>query len=149
MYCSQCGAENTDTSAFCRQCGVALRQPQAPTKLDNAPQPTPAPVTQTEPSDVIAISSPSRIAGVICYLFGWISGIIFLLVARKNEFIRFHAWQSTITFIILTVLIFIFHNIVIFLLSVLLWFLLIFMALQGKEFKLPGIGGLAQKLSQR
>jgi uncharacterized membrane protein len=44
------------------------------------------------------VSSPtsgleSNIAGLLCYLFGWVSGLIFLLI-DKRPFVRFHAAQS-------------------------------------------------------
>jgi uncharacterized membrane protein len=44
------------------------------------------------------VSSPtsgleSNVAGLLCYLFGWISGLIFLLL-DKRPFVRFHAAQS-------------------------------------------------------
>ena len=44
------------------------------------------------------VSSPtsgleSNVAGLLCYLFGWISGLIFLLL-DKRSFVRFHAAQS-------------------------------------------------------
>jgi uncharacterized membrane protein len=35
----------------------------------------------------------SNVAGLLCYLFGWISGLIFLLL-DKRPFVRFHAAQS-------------------------------------------------------
>jgi len=33
------------------------------------------------------------VAGLLCYLFGWISGLIFLLI-DKRPFVRFHGAQS-------------------------------------------------------
>ncbi len=35
----------------------------------------------------------ANVAGVLCYLFAWITGLIFLLV-DKRPFVRFHAAQS-------------------------------------------------------
>jgi hypothetical protein len=40
----------------------------------------------------------SNIAGLLCYLAGWITGIIFLVIEQKNKFVRFHAMQSIVTF---------------------------------------------------
>ncbi len=45
-----------------------------------------------------------NVAGLLCYILGWISGIIFFLVESENKFIRFHAMQSIVTFGGLTVL---------------------------------------------
>ncbi len=39
-----------------------------------------------------------NVAGLLCYAFGWISGLIFLLIEKDNAFIRFHAWQSIVVF---------------------------------------------------
>src|SRR5690554_4323181 len=35
-----------------------------------------------------------NIAGLLCYLFGIITGVIFLFVKPESKFVRFHAWQS-------------------------------------------------------
>ncbi len=35
-----------------------------------------------------------RLAAVLCYMFGIITGIILLRVERKDRFVRFHALQS-------------------------------------------------------
>jgi len=34
-----------------------------------------------------------NVAGLLCYLFGWISGLIFLLI-DKRPFVRFHGAQA-------------------------------------------------------
>ncbi|MGH9727212.1 MAG: DUF4870 domain-containing protein [Candidatus Acidiferrales bacterium] len=36
-------------------------------------------------------------AGLLCYVLGWITGLIFLLI-DKRPFVRFHAAQSLVTF---------------------------------------------------
>ncbi|MGQ9825604.1 MAG: zinc-ribbon domain-containing protein, partial [Desulfotomaculales bacterium] len=38
-----------------------------------------------------------NLAGLLCYVLGWLTGIIFYLV-EKDPFIRFHAVQSILTF---------------------------------------------------
>ena len=45
-----------------------------------------------------------NVAGLLCYLGAWITGIIFLILEQKNNFVKFHALQSIITFGALTVL---------------------------------------------
>ncbi len=42
-----------------------------------------------------------NVAGLLCYLVGWITGVIFLII-DKRKFVRFHAWQSILVFGILT-----------------------------------------------
>jgi uncharacterized membrane protein len=40
-----------------------------------------------------------NVAGFLCYLFGFITGIVFLVVEKESRFVKFHAMQSTITFL--------------------------------------------------
>lgn len=35
---------------------------------------------------------------VLCYVFGWVSGLFFLIVESKNSTVRRHAWQSIVVF---------------------------------------------------
>lgn len=41
---------------------------------------------------------PERWERVLCYVGFWVTGIIFLLIERRNETVRRHAAQSTIVF---------------------------------------------------
>lgn len=95
-----------------------------------------------------------NVAGLLCYLAGWITGLIFLLIEKENRFVRFHAMQSIITFGGLTVLVIILSFIpmlgwillsVVWILELVLWILLMIKAYQGEMFKLPIIGDLAEK----
>ena len=45
-----------------------------------------------------------NVAGFFCYLLGFITGIVFLVVEKRSGFVKFHAKQSTITFLILFVI---------------------------------------------
>jgi len=52
MFCGECGTENPDTNAFCKNCGKALRKPAgaAPVPAQPAPaQPGAVPVQQQVP----------------------------------------------------------------------------------------------------
>jgi uncharacterized membrane protein len=95
-----------------------------------------------------------NVAGLLCYVLGWVTGLIFFLIEKKNKFVRFHAMQSIIVFGVLFVAGFIigfipFIGLVIgWLISVLalvLWILLMVKAYQGVKFKLPWAGNLAEK----
>ena len=96
-----------------------------------------------------------NVAGLLCYLAGWITGLIFFLIEKENRFVRFHAMQSIMTFGGLTVLFIVLGNIpiigwmvltpVLAILQVILWVLLMVKAYQGQMFKLPVIGDLAEK----
>lgn len=107
-----------------------------------------------------------NVEGALCYLFGWVTGIVFLLLEKENRFVRFHAMQSIVTFaplfiawivlnIILGGLISSFGGVLSFLLggllsillwlvTVILWVVLMVMAFQGKEYKLPIVGPIAE-----
>ena len=93
-------------------------------------------------------------AGLLCYVLGWVTGIVFLIIESKNKFVRFHAFQSIIVFGIITLIGIIFSPIpyiggfITWLVSVIgfiLWIILIVMAAQGKKYRLPWAGNLAEK----
>src|SRR5690625_1589357 len=37
-----------------------------------------------------------NLAGMLCYLVGFVTGIIFLLIEKENRFVRYHAIQSIV-----------------------------------------------------
>ena len=39
-----------------------------------------------------------KVAGALCYAFGWITGLVFFLIEKNDDFVRFHAMQSIILF---------------------------------------------------
>ena len=94
-----------------------------------------------------------NVAGLLCYLLGFITGIIFLVVEKKSSFVRFHAKQSTITFLGLFVVKIILGMIPIInllvlpilILSLILWFLLMIKALRGERYSLPIVGKMAEE----
>ena len=95
-----------------------------------------------------------NVAGLLCYLAGWITGLIFFLIEKENRFVRFHAMQSIITFGSLTVIFMILGFIpfvgwmlmpILAILQLILWIVLMVKAYQGQLFKLPMIGDIAEK----
>jgi uncharacterized membrane protein len=95
-----------------------------------------------------------NLAGLLCYLAGWITGLIFFLIEKENRFVRFHAMQSLITFGGLGVLLFILSFVPIlgwlvmmglYVVGFVLWVVLMIKAYQGEMFKLPVIGDIAEK----
>jgi uncharacterized membrane protein len=94
-----------------------------------------------------------NVAGFFCYLFGFITGIVFLVVEKKSSFVKFHAMQSTITFLGLFVVSIIIGsipvinllNILIWILGLILWLLLMIKALQGQKYSLPIVGKMAEQ----
>ena len=43
-------------------------------------------------------------AGFLCYVGFWVTGIIFLIIEKKNKLVRFHAMQSLVVFGILNII---------------------------------------------
>ncbi len=95
-----------------------------------------------------------NVAGLLCYLLVWVSGVVFLLIERESKFVRFHAMQSIYVFGILTIAYIVFGWIpfigvglvwLVRLLWLILWILLMVKAYQGKRYKLPWVGNLAEK----
>ncbi len=93
-------------------------------------------------------------AGALAYLLSFITGIVFLIVEKDSDFVRFHAMQSTITFGGLFVLQFIIGlvpiigwiiSILIFPVWLILWIVLMMKAYQGERFKLPIVGNIAEQ----
>ena len=96
----------------------------------------------------------ANVAGLLCYVLGWVSGLAFILIEKENKFVRFHAIQSIYVFGALTIAGIIlgwipFVGLVLsWLISVLglvLWIVLMVKAYQGIMYKLPGAGNLAEK----
>lgn len=90
-----------------------------------------------------------NVAGLLCYLLHWVTGIIFLILEKDDKFVRFHAVQSIITFGLIFIIYIIFFWVPLFwilwLLSFILWVVLMYKAYHGEKYKLPIIGDLAEK----
>ena len=86
-----------------------------------------------------------NVAGFLCYLLGFITGIVFLVVEKKSGFVKFHAKQSTITFLGLFVVNILFGwipllGLLLWPLGLFLWLFLMVQALRGKRYSLPLVG---------
>ena len=98
-----------------------------------------------------------NVAGFLCYLLGFITGIVFLVVEKKSSFVKFHAMQSTITFLGLFVISMILGMIPIigllaypiWVLSLILWLLLMVKALRGERYMLPIVGKMAEEKTKQ
>ena len=96
-----------------------------------------------------------KVAGLLCYLLGWITGLIFLLLEKEDRFVKFHAWQSILLFGGLTVVAFVLTSTLVLAILVpllglagfVLWIVLMVKAYQGERFKLPVVGDFAEKQS--
>ena len=155
MFCSKCGTENTDGAKFCSKCGAGLGV--APAATEDAAKP------EAESSTGMS----ANVAGLLCYVAGWITGIVFVVLEKKSIFVKFHAWQSIMTFGVLTVAHLILSTIlraiavatfspglaifagvlgtIIWILMVILWIILVIQAATGKMWKVPWAGDWAEK----
>lgn len=99
-----------------------------------------------------------NVAGALCYILGWITGIVFFLLEKENRFVRFHAMQSIVTFLPLTIIIWIIQVLffrvpvvswailsLLWILTLILWLVLMIKAYQGELYKLPIVGDFAEK----
>jgi len=51
-----------------------------------------------------SLNLEENIASLLCYVVVWITGILFYFLEKENKTIRFHAMQSILTFLPLTIL---------------------------------------------
>jgi uncharacterized membrane protein len=95
-----------------------------------------------------------NVAGLLCYVVGWITGIIFLILEKDNKFVKFHAIQSIIVFGALTVvtsvlgwipILGVIVDSILGIVAFVLWIVLMIKAYQGQMFKLPISGNIAEK----
>lgn len=99
-----------------------------------------------------------KLKGAIAYFLGPVTGIVLLLVEKKNAFVRFHAMQSTILFgalllfnIVLGIIpvlgwfIALIISPILSIISFVLWIYLMWKAYSGEKYKLPYIGDLSEK----
>ena len=116
-------------------------------------------------SDTNTGLSPN-VAGALAYLFGPLTGILFLVLEKENRFVRFHAAQSivvTIAMVVLSIALTVLNSIlaiipilgwivgivltlVVGLGTFVLWLLLMFQAFQGKEWELPVLSQYARRM---
>ena len=103
-------------------------------------------------------SSNEKLMGAVTYLGWWVTGLIFLLIEKKNEYIRFHAMQSILVFGAITLLYIVLGIVpilgwlialilspLIALAAFILWLVLMWKAYNGEKYKLPYFGNLAEK----
>jgi uncharacterized membrane protein len=157
-FCGSCGAD-AGSASFCPKCGAAQGAVAAAPAGGSAAA-TAAPATA---------GMEENVAGLVSYIFGWITGLIFLLI-DKRPFVRFHAAQS-IALNICFVPIWILYIILSFILTAITaalhfpigiisfflmpviglaffvtWIFCMYKAYQHEKFKLPIIGNLVEKM---
>lgn len=105
-------------------------------------------------------------AAGLSYIAGWVTGIIFFLLEKKNRFVRFHAMQSILFFGGASVLGFVLRFAAAFspdflslgfsclagivgLIAFVGWIVLLINGFQGKYFKLPVVGDMAERYANQ
>ncbi len=156
-YCQQCGEEIDSDAKFCDNCGAPIKAGKSE-KVSKT--------TRSKGSNTLDIEE--NIEGALTYVLGWLTGIVFLVLEKKSDFVRFHAMQSIVTFLPLSILTWILRWVgrptwgyshyspgipalmylswIIGLGMFLVWLLLMFKAYQGERFKLPVIGDISEDL---
>jgi len=94
-------------------------------------------------------------AACLCYVGGWITGLIFFLLEKENRFVRFHAIQSIIFFGGMSILTAVLGSISslgfiasgLGIVSFVCWIVLMIAAGRGRYYKLPIIGDYAERLA--
>jgi len=145
-FCANCGSQVE--GQFCAKCGAAAGAPAA---------------TGAPPTTAGGIST--NLASALCYLFGFVTGVIFLVLTPYNQDtrVRFHAFQSiffNISWIVIAiglsvlsamfgalhmwVLILPIHMLIDLALFA-TWLYLMFKAYSGSQVVLPIIGPIAEK----
>ena len=178
-FCSKCGSQVD--GQFCQKCGTPVgapapggaAPPPPPPYYQQPGPPPPGPYYQqpsqpSPPPPATGAGLTENAASALCYLFGLISGILFLVLEpyNRNKTVRFHAFQSIFLnvvwialWIALSILIRIMLqilpfslwflmsliNLVVWLAIAVLWIMLMVKAYQNQKWVLPIIGPLAEK----
>lgn len=133
-YCPECGEEVQKEPKFCPECGARISKVGKNKK-------------KTE------LGLEENIEGALAYLLGFVSGIILYFIEEKNDFIRFHAFQSTVMFlglfIISVILGFIpilgtIIRIIVGLAAFIAWLIGMIKAYKGELYKFPIVGEMAE-----
>jgi uncharacterized membrane protein len=95
------------------------------------------------------LSLDKNTAAALCYVLGWVSGLVFLLVEKNDKTIRFHAMQSLMFFAGLTILTFVpvigwILSPFIMIVGFIVWLISMYKAYNGENFELPVVGKMAR-----
>ena len=148
-FCKACG-QDIGTAVFCPKCGAS--------------QGAAAPPASAVPAASATEGLEENVAGLLCYILGWITGLVFLLI-DKRPFVRFHAAQSILLSIAVVVVYFavaVMFGLLHFMhlgflalaayplvgfLIIAVWIFMMYKAYQHEKFALPIIGNIAQGLA--
>jgi uncharacterized membrane protein len=154
-YCSTCGSQLPDNTTACPDCTDTA------STLANPPEAAKGEIKMADSG------LAENVAGLLCYVGGWITGLIFFLI-DKRPFVRFHAAQSIVVFGGLQIAVLVLRQIffqgfvyggygvfslgallieVLEFIGVVLWIVLMVKAYQGEKYRLPVAASLADSLA--
>jgi uncharacterized membrane protein len=158
-FCPKCGSAVADGAGFCPACGATQGAAAGAPSAPSAATPVVAGTGQMD----------ENIAGLLCYVLVWITGIIFYII-DKRPFVRFHAAQSIVVFAGIHIIYFVLAAFLGFsmiaggvagtggfslgfllypligLVSFILWILLMIKAYQHQKFRIPIAADIAEKI---
>ena len=156
-FCPNCGTQAS--GRYCPNCGTDLA-------ASTGAAPGSGFVPPGRPAGNFQAAAPGlteNVASALCYLFGFITGIIFLVVSpyNRNRIVRFHAFQSiflSVAVIVIDIILsvgfigawhlwFLVSSLwaILRILSIVLWLYMMYSAYNNRKVKLPVIGDLAEK----
>lgn len=148
VFCKSCGAEIVGNAEFCAKCGARTS-------------------ASAVGKNKTSMGLDENVEGALCYVLGFITGIIFLVMEKDSKFVKFHAIQSIILFLALWIFNMVISSILIAtfsysmwgivgmfstlisLVMLIIWIMMILKAYQGEKFKLPIVGDIAEKQSEK
>src|SRR6202167_4094996 len=150
--CTKWGGAGGGGWGFCPACG-------APQAASGAVQSAPAAVPAASQMD-------EKVAGLLCYVLGWITGLIFYFIDKRPS-VRFHAAQSIVVFgglHVISIVLAMFFGFsllaggaagfsmgyavyaLVNMLGLILWILLMVKAYQGERFRVPIAADISEKI---
>lgn len=117
--------------------------------------------TPSAPLEPSSTGLAPNVAGALAYVLGPITGVLFLVMEKQSRFVRFHAMQSTLVWVVWIVisvvlnligfvplvgwLVSFFASVGMAVIGFALWLLLMWKAFQGEEWEVPVIGSFARQ----
>ncbi len=94
-----------------------------------------------------------NVRALLTYAAGWVTGIVFLLIEKEDDFIRFNAAQSVVVFGALTIITLIpvlgqIISVFLWPLGLILWIVLMVKAYNNQKLELPVVSDLAKQLEK-
>jgi uncharacterized membrane protein len=145
-FCKACG-QDIGTANFCPKCGANQTATAVPAAAAS--------------STVSSSGLQENVAGLLCYVLGLITGVIFLLIDQR-PFVKFHAAQSVVVFgglFVIRIALGFMHGLfgglvglglygLIGIVGFVLWILLMIKAYQHELFRVPIAADIADSLAK-